>query len=339
MLPNASAFDKEERPEGSQTVRNHRAQARKAIVMRHLAILIVILLLLAAMPGGTGSASTERKTFEVRTFVVIGEGLAAGIGDFSLTEEMQRWSFPAQLAGQIGARFTQPLVQAPGIGDAPGLKALPLIAPAAQQTTILSELPGSVPNNLSIPNFSAADSLGRHFVPPLLQSGDSQQSLINMVLDASPEASKSPTASQLQLALQMKPTFVIVELGYYEAIEAAVQQNARLVPSAAKFRSDYSTTVSSLKEHGSQILLLTIPDPSDTAYLSSLENAGKLVKADAGLLRSIYHLKADDQITAPGLIEIGYQLTDRSTHSLPKGAVMSAATSAEISPASGIAQS
>jgi len=58
---------------------------------------------------------------DLRSFVVLGEGLAAGFGDFSLAEEYQRESFPAQLARQMGACLSQPCIESPGLGDAPGL--------------------------------------------------------------------------------------------------------------------------------------------------------------------------------------------------------------------------
>src|SRR5262245_54206322 len=52
------------------------------------------------------------------SFVVLGEGLAAGMGDFVLSDETAKESFPAQMARQMGAPFVQPLIQPPGIGNA-----------------------------------------------------------------------------------------------------------------------------------------------------------------------------------------------------------------------------
>src|ERR1041384_7695701 len=62
----------------------------------------------------TDSAKTTEQTPPVNsgrlnttTFVVLGEGLAAGMGDFTLTEETQRESFPAQMDRQMQTDFTQ----------------------------------------------------------------------------------------------------------------------------------------------------------------------------------------------------------------------------------------
>ncbi len=59
-----------------------------------------------------GSASATTQTYAVNSgrlntsnFVVIGEGLAAGMGDFTLSDETQSDSFPAQMARQMQAKF------------------------------------------------------------------------------------------------------------------------------------------------------------------------------------------------------------------------------------------
>src|SRR5216683_1635053 len=47
-------------------------------------------------------------------FVVMGEGLAAGMGDFALSSETQQTCFAAQIARQMQLNCPQRLVQAPG---------------------------------------------------------------------------------------------------------------------------------------------------------------------------------------------------------------------------------
>ena len=74
------------------------------------------------------------------TFVALGEGLAAGMGNFTLFADTQRESFPAQMARQMQVQFTQPLMQAPGIGNTVGFDHLPVVVPAFLQTTVLDEI-------------------------------------------------------------------------------------------------------------------------------------------------------------------------------------------------------
>src|SRR5688500_10652814 len=64
-----------------------------------------------ALPGQQPATGAPDKTTEAQpvnsgrlntaSFVVLGEGLAAGMADFSLSEETQRQSFPAQMARQM----------------------------------------------------------------------------------------------------------------------------------------------------------------------------------------------------------------------------------------------
>ena len=113
------------------------------------------------------------KKLDIKSFLVLGEGLAAGMTNFSLIEPDQRDSFPAQMAKQMNTGFVQPLMQAPGIGDAPGFPRLPVRLPLDLQTTVLSQFPPSSPNsNLSIPGMKLADALTRRPVPPLICRSD-----------------------------------------------------------------------------------------------------------------------------------------------------------------------
>src|SRR5579871_2969426 len=58
-------------------------------------------------------------------FIVIGEGLAAGMSDFALRDVYQKMSFPAQMAVQMNTAFPMPLIQSPGISfGTPGFNQL-----------------------------------------------------------------------------------------------------------------------------------------------------------------------------------------------------------------------
>src|SRR6185295_19794414 len=53
-----------------------------------------------AGPGPIGPVDSGR--LSTADFVVLGEGLSAGMADFGLKEDLQRESFPAQMARQMG---------------------------------------------------------------------------------------------------------------------------------------------------------------------------------------------------------------------------------------------
>src|ERR1043165_7632227 len=266
-------------------------------------------------------------------FVVLGEGLAAGMGDFSLSDETQADSFAAQMAREMRAQFSQPLVQPPGICNAVGFAELPVILPTPMQTTVLDQLPPTHVNNLSVPGFKLCDALNLRPSQPLVRRKDAKQTAANLILGMIPtvygEDGRLPT--QLECAGNRQPTFTLVELGYYEALEAAVNADPGHLPSISSFRSDYAQLLKSLKDSGSEALVLTIPDPFDTAHFSPVNLAAKILKLEPAALLSAYELKADDLITANGLIEIGFQLLSRKIGPLPDGCVLRAEVADEVS--------
>ncbi len=82
------------------------------------------------------------KTLNPGVFVVVGDGLSAGAGDFGMSEELQPFSFPAQVARRAWTRrFPQPIMEAPGIGPVIGFADLPVRLPQPMQTTVLKEFP------------------------------------------------------------------------------------------------------------------------------------------------------------------------------------------------------
>src|SRR3954470_23960881 len=77
-------------------------------------VLVLAALACAPAPGQT------KTNLDTTTFVVMGEGLAAGMANYGLSAVVQNYSFPAQLAAQMNTAFAQPLIQPPGIGDTIG---------------------------------------------------------------------------------------------------------------------------------------------------------------------------------------------------------------------------
>ncbi len=293
--------------------------------------LVILLLLFWLAKGEVGDSYAGRNVLNTSSFVVIGEGLAAGMGDFSLTEDVQQGSFPSLLAGRFNTKFHQRLMQFPGVGNVPGMQSLPAIVPGPLQTTVLVQPSPIIPqNNLAVPNFTLADSLSRRPVSPLIQSQDPQQTVTNLILQTPETVEKQERLSQQELAVQAQPTFVIIELGYYEAIEAALKGDDNHLPDPKDFRANYEKLTGVFQNTRATVLLTTIPNPTDTAYFSSLETVSRLAKIDKELLRQLYGLKADDLVSLPGLLEIGYQLMARDIKTLQADAVLSADKASKI---------
>src|SRR3970282_717011 len=123
--------------------------------------LFALILLLAWQPARL-SAQQQTRSLDTTTFVVLGEGLAAGMANYGLSEVVQSKSFPAQMARQMKTAFPQPLFQGPWFGDLLGYPSMPVRLPTFSQGSVRvfpkqpdpnDEAPTLFVFNLSVPNF------------------------------------------------------------------------------------------------------------------------------------------------------------------------------------------
>ena len=266
-------------------------------------------------------------------FLVIGEGLAAGMTNFSLIEDDQRDSFPALVAKRIGERFVQPLFQAPGIGDAPGFQRLPVRVPWDLQTTVIKKFPApGAYQNLSLPGLTAADIVNRRPEIPIVHADDALQTAINLMLGLEEfgEGKSSPPPNLLDYAARQKPGLALVELGLAEVLAAAIAGDPAALPGDA-FMAHFATILGTVGATGATLIVMTIPDPMDTAHFSTLDAAARVVRLPASRLQSRYGLQSDDRVTPNALMEMGYQTITKRTGPLPDGSVLKGQRANEIS--------
>ena len=232
------------------------------------------------------------------------------MGDFSLYDEAQRYSFPAQMARQMGTLFAQPLIQPPGIGDVPGFAPWSVVVPSPLESTVTGQIPPEPPSNLSVPGFTVADAIYMRPQEPLVDRTNGKQTTLNLLLGLNEIAygSPRPWATQLEKALRRKPTFALVELGFTEALEAAIARDPARLADLARFRRDFSMIVAQLRSAGAEVMLLTVPDPLDTAFFSTIQAAAPIVKLDSQLLLELWNLHPDDLLTVNALNDISFQL-------------------------------
>jgi hypothetical protein len=270
-----------------------------------------------SVPVNSGNLNTS-------LMVVLGEGLAAGVGDFTLNAETQPFSFPAQMARQMSADFPQRLIQPPGIGNFVGFSSLPIRVPSPLQTTVLNQLPPGAVSDLSVPEFRLGDALEFRPRQPLIDRTHAKQTAVNLIWGVLPIAQgRESMPTQAEYALQLLPSFIVIELGYYEALQAAVTGNLNLLPEPEFFASQYRELLSQLDRSGAELLVINIPDPVDTAHFASLTEAASLLKVPPAFLTDTYSLNAHDLITVSGFNEIGYQLFAKSIQPLPHGSTLS----------------
>jgi hypothetical protein len=266
-------------------------------------------------------------------FVVIGEGLAAGAGDFGLSEELQPFSFPSLVAERLGAPFSQPVMEAPGIGPVIVWPELPVRPPQPMQTTVLKEFPPAGPfSNLAIPGLKLADALNRRPTSPLIHGGDSLQTAINLILGVPGilGAAREPHPTQLESALRRNPTLALIALGYFDVLDAAIKNNLSLLPEEAAFRANYERLLRQFPKT-TTVIACTIPDPKDTAFLTPVSAAARVVKAEPAVLSMLFQLADNDAFTPTGLVEVGCRVITKTPTPLPDGSVVPGRTVDAIS--------
>jgi hypothetical protein len=90
-----------------------------------------------------------------------------------------------------------------------------------------------------------------------------------------------------------------------------------------------SELVKGLRGAGSEVVVMSIPDPLDTAHFSPVDAAARVLKVPVPVVAAAYALQAGDRITVDGLTEMGYQLFSKSIGPLPQGSILRAAQAAE----------
>ncbi len=178
-------------------------------------------------PGSTGSqlpshdclgskAQHHHKKSQISRLVVMGEGLASGMGNFALSSETQNLCFGAQIAEQLQLSFPQRLLESPGIGNLPGFARVPVLLPAPMQTTVITELPPQLTCNLSVPGLRLRDAIKMRPHLPLIHRSDARQTAVNLNWGL-PSISRGEEfmPTQVEYAVQCPPALTIIELGYY----------------------------------------------------------------------------------------------------------------------------
>ncbi len=283
---------------------------------------------------------TRAQTLDTTTFVVMGEGLAAGMANFGLSSVMQNQSFPARIAAQMGTAFPQPLIQPPGIGDVVGYPAQEVRLQVYPQGSVRQFYQQSDPTkpagpplfvlNMSVPGLTLSDSVSLRPVAPVAQR-NMKQTVFNMILGF-PQLilDNVPLWTQFEYAKAMFPTMAMIELGYYEALDAAVAGDPSRMPDPAAFGATYASVIGGLRSLQAQVIATTIPNPLDTGYFNQPSSAAAIVQTVPFILLSGYHLTPQDYITRNGLLAISNQFTGGALAPLPAGSTLSAATAADL---------
>jgi hypothetical protein len=298
--------------------------------MRKPAIFLLSTTLTAAL--AVSQLEAQPKVFDPTNFILVGGGLGAGMADFSLKDIYQKKNFGAQIAQQLNTLFPQPLIEGSGIGNAPGFPALPVRYPGPGQGAVREDFPPQLfVFNLSMPGYRITDTVGRRPGAPIIRQNDMQETVANLVLGyPSLVLYNKPLWTQFEYAQQMNPTFAIVELGYDDVLSAAATGDLTQLPNTSTFATTYSQVVSTLAANGATVMVMTVPDPTNTAYFTNLAGITRLTGAPSATISSLYKINSGDLITVNGVTAMAVQLEGSTTAPLPANSVLPAASVAQI---------
>ncbi len=284
---------------------------------------------------GSQPLDTSGYGFDASTFVVLGDGLAAGMNHFSLEGSAQSTSFPALLAQGLGTAFKQPLVQAPGLGDVIGMESQIPILPNLRQSTVLHEIPAAADlNNLAVPGMTLADALERRPEVPLVDQRSSLQTSTNFILGL-PGLAIGPASgkTQVEYACQRQPTLALVTHGYDEILRSAVAGETSSLPRGGEVGRTLERLLARLLAGPGRpplTLVTTIPDPLKSAYFSDRNTAARVLKTTPAFLEEHYFVQPDDLVHLPGLYAMGYQMMGRSVGPLSASPVVDSAVASAV---------
>jgi lysophospholipase L1-like esterase len=188
-----------------------------------------------------------------RTYVSLGTSLSMGWMNDGVFGATQQMAWPSRLAGAATANFELPLIAAPGcqppyaspLGSFKRVDGTPITA-----SSVCSPLEAGVSlattNNVAIEGAYASDALTATPNAPRAGKGP----ITSRVLE--------PTMTQVSTMLARSPTFVSVEFGGNELLQAQVGllvPNVTYVPFAA-FQEAYGKIIDSVKATGARALLV-----------------------------------------------------------------------------------
>ncbi|HYK87128.1 MAG TPA: hypothetical protein VE398_00040 [Acidobacteriota bacterium] len=288
-------------------------------------------LLTLALLIACGQLPAQQAALDTTTFIVMGGGLSAGVTDSVLIQESQRYCFPALMARQMNAIMPLPLLRDGGPVPVIAMNMRSNNIPPANQST-LRALPFPLFTfNVSVPFLRVSEGLSSRPAQPLVPDGNYKQSLINLVLGYPELTIEHPVSwSQIEYVEMMAPTFVIVEMGFGDVAEGALSGDMGKITPTSSFATDYASVAKRLKDTAATVILLTVPDPTDTAYFATVDQVAGDLGTGADQLRQQFGIQPGDLITLGGRVEISERLQGRRNDPLSNAALLRASAVATV---------
>ena len=219
-----------------------------------LCILSVALFTIAGTPAG---AQTP--------FIGMGDSLGEGVQSADANWRTQPNSYLNLVAQQMGAIFPLPLIVGSPLAG---------IESVVGRARLTPNIPAS---NLAVSGATVDSMLTQAASLPVTNEAD-------LVLEPR-------TGTQMQIAQSLKPRFTICWIGNTDALTAAIawdQLNASQLTPLSQFTADYAQIASDLAGLGGKVVVGTIPNVTQIAFLFSPQDLITFLGSDYGLPAGSY---------------------------------------------------
>lgn len=240
-----------------------------------------------------GAAAGSSPGADLSRLVVVGDSLSAGVENFSLLDRQQPHGYAAVIAAQAGVRLVLPLVPYPG---APNV--LTLVSPGPPP--VIAPVPGTLPfpprdnpqiqaTNLSVPGVTVADALlAPAEIPP---SQGPVSSWAEIVLGF-----PGPPQSQVQEALELNPTTLIVWLGNNDILVPALTGQLSEVTPVDAFTGSYTQVLTTLAASGATLITANIPDVTEVPYFTPVPVFARQVGLPVDTVTAVLGIQSGDYL-------------------------------------------
>ncbi len=250
--------------------------------------------LTAPAPANTGTASFA-------SFVTVGNSLTAGYQSAALFKTAQLYSFGNQIAKQVGAKFEQPLISDPGIGD-PGLLEFGGLTKSGTPIIVVNQSKGT-PLNLKYPKPYNNLGVPGALLYETLNTKDAKTSLTNNPFF---DIILRGLGTQVQQALALHPTFMTLWIGNNDILGFATAGGVKPYTPPAQFTALYSTLLNEISKSGAKVVVANIPPVAAIPYFTTVGPAvGMSIRGAmrAGLAMGLFYQKHSELGIGTGLAD------------------------------------
>ncbi|MBV8551885.1 MAG: hypothetical protein JOY54_11325 [Acidobacteriaceae bacterium] len=247
----------------------------------------------------------------------MGDSLSAGVQNFSLLDTQQPHGYASVLATQLGTSLTLPSVPFPGTPNVLELESLtpfPMVAPAPGTLPFLRDNPDQQATNISVPGITVDQSL--HLVPSLAPSAGPVASWAYIVLSL-PGLPDHPAATQLEEAQVLKPTTVLEWVGNNDALVPALVGDLSMLTPVVQFANDYEAILDALSRTGARIITATIPDITEVAFFTSMQQLSKKAGVPVSVLTKELGTQSGDYLRLSAIPIVDQILNGQTAGPLP----------------------